>query len=71
MKYFTDKVTLHRRTSVFGYEPTLCRVDVAINMEALFRLIGERALDNKNKRTRLLGGIVTGEVRMPEPMTTN
>jgi hypothetical protein len=40
----------------------LCRVDVEIQWNALFLLLGHRAIANKSKRSRLLSGIIKGQI---------
>jgi hypothetical protein len=46
------------------YRDFLCRVDVAIDMDRLIELIGQRAMSNKHKQSRLLKGIITGKVQV-------
>jgi len=41
-----------------------CRVDLEIDMVGLFELIGHKAIGNKSKRSRLLGGIIKGQVNV-------
>ena len=40
----------------------LCRVDIELDVDALIELIGTRAIGNKSKSSRLLGGLIKGQV---------
>lgn len=66
MKYFTKTVTLSRR--VVGHsarwEQVECRVDLAFDEERLFLELGQRALGNKSRRTKEIGGLVEAEVHI-------
>lgn len=64
MKYFTATVTLHRPVQGHPEKATECRVDLAIDEEALFIALGNRALRNKSKRTKQMNGLITAEVHV-------
>jgi len=42
----------------------LCRVDIELDVDALMELIGRRALGNKSRSSRLLGGLIKGQVKV-------
>jgi hypothetical protein len=66
MKHFTTTVTLRRRTghgSPRTYEDVLCQVDLEIDVDRLAHKLGNKAIDNKSKRSKLSDGLISCEVR--------
>ena len=79
MKHFTATLTINRRVrSRFGEggeliwttEPHTCRVDLAVDVDALMRVLGEKALGNKSKRAVECGGLVECSVHVKGATTT-
>jgi len=42
----------------------LCRVDLELDVDAIMQMIGQRAIGNKSKSSRLLGGLIKGQVKI-------
>jgi len=73
MKHFTTTLTINRRVrSRFGAggsliwttEPHTCRVDLAVDVDGLMRVLGTKALGNKSKRAVECGGLIKAEVHI-------
>ena len=43
-----------------------CRVDVELDLDGILQLIGDRAMGNKSKKSRLLSGLIKGEIQVGE-----
>ena len=64
-QWFFATVTL-RRLEDGNHVDVRARVDVLIDFDELFRILGNKALDNKSKRTRALNGMITAEAHRAE-----
>lgn len=64
-KWFAQKVTLRRwqklPNGLNGWDEVPAKVDVLIDFDGLYQLLGNKALSNKSKRTRVLRGLITAE----------
>lgn len=68
MKHFTAVVTLDRMVDG-RWQKVQCRVDLAVDADALMVALGNRAIRNKSKRSRVMNGFVACEVRLIEVAT--
>ena len=70
MKYFTMKMTFRRRKTGTPHpaiwENVPCQVDLAINVDLIAQRLGEKALSNKSRKSKLAVG-VTCEVHPVGP----
>lgn len=50
----------------YGWVYTTARVDLGIDMQGLFEALGNKAIANKSKKTRILNGLILAEARPVE-----
>ncbi len=64
-QWFFTTTTL-RRLEDGHYVDVHARIDVAIDLDEMFRVLGNKALNNKSKKTRLLNGMINVQARRVE-----
>jgi hypothetical protein len=42
--------------------PVICRVDIEIELDELFKILGQKALRSKSRRSKIAGGLVVAKV---------
>jgi len=60
VKHYTTKIRLRRRTglgSPHTYEDVFCQVDLTIDVDRLAARLGNKAIDNKSRKSKLAVGI--------------
>ena len=71
MKQFFTNISLVRAVKayegnrvVWREQSTICRVDLEIDMDRLFRELGTNALNNKSKKSRGMSGAIIASVKV-------
>ena len=55
---------ISRRFGPGDYRDFLCKVTIELDIDGILQLIGNRAMGNKSKRSRLLSGLIEGEIQV-------
>ena len=64
---FSKAMAISRRVGTELREH-LCRVSLEIDVDGLLQLMGHRAMGNKTKSSRMIGGLIKGAIQVGKEM---